>query len=226
VKGGVFMKKDQNHYPKDCHIIDSVICSKKVQKIAESRTGFTVGFSGSTDVNIDVTVHEDRIDQNIVVIKDKIVNIGVVPVTIIVRPTSGPGSIILEDILRFQEETECPGVCPEDTVTETPLQVEAVIAQAIQTGSFNGGTPAFAIVVKVILRTRITATRQVVKSKDGCLIDVNENRCEAPIPSIIQPPTLLRGQTAFPRVLSTDNAMLLTENETLNSSISQRNETE
>ncbi|MED4476337.1 MULTISPECIES: hypothetical protein [Bacillaceae] len=209
----------QNHCPKDSLITKNVICSKTVQKIAETQR--FVGFGGGTeDINIDVTVHKNRIASNIVVIKDKIVNIGVVPVTVIIR--SGTGSITFEDIISFQEETECPGVCPEDTVTETPLQVEAVIAQPIRLDGFVGAT-AFQIIIKVILRTTITATRPVIKSRDGCLIDLNKDLCKTQLPPTIQPPTIPGSAAGFPTVLSAKNAILLTGNESLNSPISGNN---
>ncbi|RJS59164.1 hypothetical protein [Bacillus sp. PK3_68] len=177
----------QNHCLNDSLIIDSVICSKKVQKIAEF-DNIGVSFAGAEDINIDVTVQEDRIAQNILVIKDKVINIGAVPVTVTATPPSGPGSAEFSRILSFQEETECPGACPGDTVTEAPLQIEAIIAQAIQT-EFDD-PPFFSIIVKIILQTTITVTRPVIKSKDGCFIDVNKDRC-APLPSsVIQLPTI------------------------------------
>lgn len=191
------MKKDHNHYPKDSRIIvDSVICSKEVQKIAEVET-FSDFLRGDI-VKIDVVVHEDDISQNIIVIKDKIVSIGVVPVTINFSGTFAGSPFSLQEGIPFQEETECLGVCPEDTVTESPLQVEVAIAQSIRYNlSDIPDLERLLFIIKVILRTTVTATRQVVKSKDRCLIDLNENRCKAQIPSSIQPPDLFGGETTF-----------------------------
>ncbi|MFL0361422.1 hypothetical protein [Bacillus sp. PK3_68] len=209
--------QNQKYCPKDSFIIDSVICSKEVQKIAGVeffQTLPTSEFEGN--LNIEVVVHEERISQNIVVIRDKIVNIGVVPTTITISDTAG--SLDIQEGIPFQEETECPGVCPGDVVTEAPLQVEAAIAQIIQYNNADPGFRNFRFIIKIILRTTITATRPVIKSKDGCFIDVNRDRCEIPFPSTIQPPVLFGGATSLLSSFSAKNTILPMRNETLKNS--------
>src|SRR4051812_13213031 len=67
--------------PSDCTIIDSVICSKTVQKVAqvdielEELSPPSVITNGVLTPPVNVIVDESRIDQNVVLIKDKVVNI-------------------------------------------------------------------------------------------------------------------------------------------------------
>ncbi|MED4687583.1 hypothetical protein [Peribacillus frigoritolerans] len=141
---------------------------------------------------VEIIVDEENIAQNIVVIKDKIVNIGFIPITVIVI-RDNRRVIPLAVNLPFQKETECPGACPGDTVMETPLQVEAVIIQPlpnvltpIERRPFLAGLDV--IRVKIILRTTITVVRPVIKSKDGCFSDVNQDRCKNSTPLTITLP--------------------------------------
>ncbi|MCY9138375.1 hypothetical protein [Peribacillus frigoritolerans] len=199
----------------DCIVVDSVICSKEVQKTAELDIG--LGLFGIEDEIVDVTVDESNIDQNIVLIEGKVVNIGVVPINVTVAgtPFSLSGNVI------FQEETDCPGACPGDTVTETPLQIEAIILQRVENAFlFNGLLTTPVLRVKVILRTTITVTRPVILDKDGNICDLNDRRCETPTPLTVQPPVLLGVPTSPDGI-----AASLMENEILKNLLSQKNDT-
>ncbi|NBJ71367.1 MULTISPECIES: hypothetical protein [Clostridia] len=145
-----------------------------------------IGPEGTLTPSLTITVDSSGISQNIIPLKDMVVNIGYVPATSFVGGTRlGSANI------PFQKETTCPGVCPEDRAVESSLQVEAIIVQPLP----NAIIPALITLgptdiarVKIILRTVITVTRPVIKSKDRCFTDVNQNRCENPTPLNINPP--------------------------------------
>lgn len=185
--------------PKDCTIIDSVVCSKTVQKVAQVDIALEEFDPVDVDIvngvltpAVNVIIDEGRIDQNIILIKDKVVNIGAVPITITVGGT--PLAEFTDANVVFQEETDLPGVCPGDTVRESPFQIEAVIIQPIPNVIVEVGEDVDDIVrIKIILRTTITVTRQVMIDKDGNKCDVNERRCEpttTPIFNLPVPPLL------------------------------------
>lgn len=180
--------QNRKYYPKDSLITDSVICSKEVQKITEidfprGFLGVEIGPGGVLTPQPGLTVNLEGVSQNIVLLRDKIVNIGFFPVTITRGDTPVPG---LEEVnLPLQEETDCPGVCPEDIAIEAPFQVEAVIIQPIpRSVSATDEVVVLDIVrFKIVLRTTITVVRPIINSKDGCFVkDVNEHRCETPSP--------------------------------------------
>lgn len=201
----------------DAILEERVICSKVVQKVAQidiplfslnialanaGRSDFVeIGPGGTLTPAVDLIVDESGISQNIVLLRDKVINLGFVPVTITVGGI--PVSFIIFEIpavggtttvvtLPFQEETDCPGACPEDTVIEAPLQVETSIVQPIPAvlSNFIGqiASAQNTIRFKVILRTTITVVRPVIRSKDSCFSDVNQHRCETPNPSSVTLP--------------------------------------
>jgi len=177
----------------DCVLVNSVVGSKAVQKVAEATFPFTAFVpaipAGSTILNVVVTPNLAGVVRNTRILRDKVVNIGLLPVTIVVTFTP-PGSAIpatatLTTNLPFQEHTDFPGACPQDTVIESPFEVEGSFAQpgvpVIGTAGAGAGLVTLnAILVKVILRTTITVTRQVIVDPHGGICDVNERRCETP----------------------------------------------
>ncbi|MED4692480.1 hypothetical protein [Peribacillus frigoritolerans] len=178
----------------DCVLVNSVVGSKAVQKVAEATFPFTAFVpaipAGSTINNVVVTPNLAGVVRNTRILRDKVVNIGLLPVTIVVTFTP-PGATTpaapatLTTNLPFQEHTDFPGACPQDTVIESPFEVEGSFAQPGvpvigTTGPGAGLVTLNAILVKVILRTTITVTRQVIVDPHGGICDVNERRCETP----------------------------------------------
>ncbi|KAB7705982.1 hypothetical protein F9802_13025 [Bacillus aerolatus] len=164
-----------------------------VQKVAEAviplaALGITP-VPGTPLPLITVTVDTAGIVQNATILRDKVVNMGTVPVTISVA-----GAVGLPFTLQFQEHTDCPGACPEDTLIETPLQVEGTLVQPILGATIAGLVDVDVAVVKVILRTTITVVRPLIAKTNhhafDCLQDVNPDRCETPtIPTTVTFPT-------------------------------------
>ncbi|MEK4029392.1 hypothetical protein MKZ02_12765 [Pseudobacillus sp. FSL P4-0506] len=183
----------QNHCLNDSLIIDSVICSKEVKKVTELDIPLPllpipieIGPGGIITPELSITVDSSGISQNVIVLKDMVVNIGYVPASSFVG-----GTLLGSANIPFQEETDCPGVCPGDIAVESPLQVEAIIIQPLP----NAIIPALITLgptdiarVKIILRTTITVIRPIIKSKDGCFSDLNTDRCKNPSPSNITLP--------------------------------------
>ena len=171
----------------DCVLVNSVVGSKMVQKVAEATFPFTaftpVIPAGSTIVSVAVVPNLAGVTRNTTIIRDKVVNIGLIPVTITVTflapGATTPATAVLSTSLPFQEHTDFPGACPEDMVVEPPLTIEGIFAQPGV--PFVGGTGLVttdAILVKIVLRTTITVTRQVIVDSHGGICDVNERRCE------------------------------------------------
>lgn len=145
-----------------------------------------IGPEGTLTPKLTITVDSCDISQNIIPFKGMVVNIGYVPATSFVG-----GTRLGSANLPFRKETACPGVCPEDRAVESPLQVESIIVQPLP----NAIIPALITLgptdiagLKIILRSVITVIRPVIKSKVGCLTDVNQNHCETPIPLNVNPP--------------------------------------
>ncbi|MED3984288.1 hypothetical protein P4646_09580 [Peribacillus simplex] len=179
----------------DCIVVNSVVCSKMVQKVAElpfALTAFSADIPATaTILSVTVTPNLAAIVHNVRVIRDKVVNIGFIPVTVSVVFTATPGgtpaTVTATANLPFQEHTDCPGACPEDTVTESPFIVEGTFAQPGITLGLEELVPG--ILIKVILRTNLTVTRPVIVDKHGGLCDVNDRRCDLPT----NPPTFTLG---------------------------------
>jgi hypothetical protein len=172
----------------DCVLVNSVVGSKAIQKVAEATLPFTafapVIPPGSTIVSVSVVPNLAGITRNTTIIRDKVVNIGLIPVTVTVTFTA-PGTTtpvltaVLSTSLPFQEHTDFPGACPEDMVVEPPLTIEGIFAQpGVPVIGPTGLITANAILVKIVLRTTITVTRQVIVDPNGGICDVNERRCE------------------------------------------------
>ncbi|WP_298473045.1 hypothetical protein [uncultured Psychrobacillus sp.] len=167
-----------------------------VQKVAEGTFPNGVFLSGTTPLPSDATILSITVVPNpagivhkSTLIRDKVVNIGLVPVTISVVALFGtplvPTTFTFTTSLKFQEHTDCPGACPEDTVTESPLIVEGTFGQPGVPVVASATTVVTGILVKVILRTTITVTRPVIVDSKGGICDVNDRRCDLPT----NPPT-------------------------------------
>ncbi|WP_121638998.1 hypothetical protein [Virgibacillus sp. Bac330] len=163
----------------DCFLVNSVVGTKTVQKVAERTFLLTdLGIPVLGDIlSVDVTPNVDGITQNASIIKDKVVNIGLVPATISISVLGVALPITFTTSIPFQAHTDFPGACPQDMVMETPLEVEGVFTQQVP-GVDIVGVDISGLLVKVILRTTITVTRQVIKDAHGHFCDVNPHRCE------------------------------------------------
>jgi len=82
----------------------------------------------------------------------------------------------LQISIPFQQEINCPGLCPEDRIVITPFKIDSVITQGIEAI----GVSVANILFKVLLSTTVTATRPVIVKDSQMKIvgDVNEGRCE------------------------------------------------
>ncbi len=201
-------------------LVNKVICSKSVQKTAEFALPFAIGPLGTAGVGaitpgalagilstlLGVAVTEaqilaglisvrvrpvfSEIESEITVVRDKIINLGFVPAFLEVR-IAGVLELSLPIRIYFQEHTDCPGVCPGDTVTETPYVVEATLDQDLIQIE-NGNLVINLLLFKAILRTTITATRPTLVDPydHDCVRDVNEHRCDPnETPRLINFPT-------------------------------------
>lgn len=186
------------HLNSDCVLVNSVVCTKTVQKVAEVVLPITVfaGLGALEDlVAVDVVPNLAGVTMNASVIRDKVVNIGVIPATITVTIAGVALPVTLTTSLPFQEHTDCPGACPGDTLTETPLEVEGIFVQpGVPVVGITGVTLVEGILFKIILRTTLTVTRPLIAKSNNlnfdCLQDVNPHRCETTTtPTTIQFPT-------------------------------------
>lgn len=101
-----------------------------------------------------------------------VINTGYLPANVTILGVETP----LQINIPFQQETHCPGVCPEDTVKESPFKIEAKVTQGIEAL----GVSAANILFKVVLSTTLTVTRPVITKASNIKVvrDVNEDRCE------------------------------------------------
>lgn len=194
-------------------LVDKVICSKDVQKVAEFALPAAIGPLGATSpllgpildflaglvpglVNVRVTPILTSIRQEVTVVKDKIINLGTIPANLEVVGLAGVVLLSIPIQIFFQEHTDCPGVCPGDTVVETPPVVEAVLNQPLIGTTPDGATFINLLLFKAVVRTHLTVTRQVIKSKDGSTCDANPHRCDPTgSPSVINTPINLTPNT-------------------------------
>lgn len=162
----------------DCIVVDSLICNQKVFKVAEINLPIAtldpiieIGPGGTISPLVTLTPDLSGVVSQVTVTKDLIINTGYLPANITILGIPLP----LQVHLPFQQETICPGVCPEDTVVESPYQIESIVIQGIE--AFGVGVAS--ILFKVVLSTNIIATRPVIAKADDLRVvqDVNENRC-------------------------------------------------
>ncbi|MDX8047035.1 hypothetical protein SH601_13665 [Gracilibacillus sp. S3-1-1] len=168
----------------DCVVVNSLVGTKTVQKVAESTLPITA-FAGlgvlDDIVSVNIVPNLDAVTQNARVIKDKVVNIGLLPASITISILDIELPVTLDTSLPFQEHTDFPGACPEDTLTETPLEIEGIFVQpGVPVIGAAGIDLVQGILFKVILKTTITVTRPVIQDASGNICDVNPNRCETP----------------------------------------------
>ncbi|MFC4076068.1 hypothetical protein [Salinithrix halophila] len=163
----------------DCFVVNSLVCSTNVQKVAELilpavtiNPIITIDPTGTITPLVTLTPDINGAVSNTLLIRDKVINTGFIPANITIAGIELPVQVNLP----FQQETECPGACPQDTLTETPFQVEAVIVQGIAAL----GITVAAIRFKVVFRTTITVTRPVIAKLPGVkpVQDLNPDRCE------------------------------------------------
>ena len=177
----------------DCAVINALVGSKTVQKVAEITLPATAfGVADLDDIiSIGVVPNLGAVTQNARIIEDKVVNIGLLPVTLTVTAT-GAAPVTITTALPFQEHTDFPGACPQDTLNESPLEVEGIFTQPgvpVVTGPAAGDL-VLGILFKVVLRTTITVTRPVIVDGKGNVCDLNPNRCDNPLttPAVINLP--------------------------------------
>lgn len=166
----------------DCVVVNSLVGSKSVQKVAETTLPITL-FPNLLDiadlVSVNVVPNLDEITQNARIIKDKVVNIGLVPATISVTIAGVALPDIITTTIPFQAHTDFFGACPQDMLQETPLEVEGIFTQpGVEVVNAAGTGLVEGILVKIVLRTQITVTRQVIKDQQGNVCEINPNRCE------------------------------------------------
>ncbi len=166
----------------ECLKVLSVICSKRVQKVAEARLDLLdLGIPAGTDPDLltfDVTADPNNIVMRGTLLEGKVVNSGYVPVSVIIS-VAGVALPAVSLNLPFQAETECPGACPGDDLQETRPIIEGVLepvfTPVISIGdALTLGTLTF----KVIIRTQITVSREkLVEASVKVIGDINEDRC-------------------------------------------------
>lgn len=162
----------------DCVVVDSLLCSEKANMIAElsvpiSTLGDIISIDPGGVISPLVTLTPDisGIVSQVTTVKDMVITTGFLPANVTVLGLETP----LQLNLPFQEETFCPGVCPEDNVRESPYKIEAVVTQGIEAL----GVSVANILFKVIISTNVTATRPVITKSPNLQVvrDVNADRC-------------------------------------------------
>lgn len=163
----------------DCVVVESLICSERVNNIAELTVPIptlgdiiSIGPGGVITPPISLTPNIDSIVSKTTVVKDMVIMTGYLPASVTILGIETP----LELNIPFQSETVCPGVCPEDTVQQTPFQIETSVTQGIESLGVSVGN----ILFKVVMSTNLTVTRPIIAKSDEIKVvnDVNENRCQ------------------------------------------------
>jgi len=173
-------KKCPPELASDCVVMESLICSKQIFKVAELAVPIptfgdiiSIGPGGVITPLISLTPDLNGLVSQITVVKNMVINTGYLPANVTILGIETP----LQINIPFQQETVCPGVCPEDTVKESPYKIEAKVTQGIEALGVSVGN----ILFKVILSTNLTVTRPIITKNPNlkAVRDVNENRCEA-----------------------------------------------
>lgn len=163
----------------DCVVVDSLVCSKKVYKVAELAVPIptlgdiiSIGPGGVITPLVTLTPDLNGLVSQTTVVKDMIINTGYLPANVTILGITTP----LQINIPFQQETVCPGVCPEDTINESPFKIEARVTQGIEAL----GVSVANILFKVVLSTNLTVTRPIVTKNPNINVvkDVNADRCE------------------------------------------------
>lgn len=162
----------------DCVVTNSLICNRRVYKIAELSVPIatlgdiiSIGPGGVISPLITLTPDINGLVNQNTVTKDMIISTGYIPATVSILGIDVP----LQINLPFQQETICKGTCPEDTVIESPHKIESIVTQGIEAV----GISVASVLFKVILSTTLTVSRPVITKADKLKLvqDVNENRC-------------------------------------------------
>lgn len=162
----------------DCVVMESLICSKKVHNIAELAVPIptlgdiiSIGPGGVITPLISLTPNLNGVVSQTTVVNDMVIITGYLPASVTILGIETP----LELNIPFQSETICPGICPEDTIKQSPFEIEASVIQGIEALGVSVGN----ILFKVVMSTNLTVTRPIVTKADQLKIvkDVNENRC-------------------------------------------------
>lgn len=163
----------------DCVVVESLICSKRVNNIAELAVPIPtlgdiidIGPGGVITPPITLTPNIDGVVSQATIVKDMVVITGYLPANVTILGIETP----IELNLPFQSETVCPGICPEDTVNISPFRIEASVTQGIEAL----GVSVANILFKVVMSTNITVTRPIVSKANDLKVvrDVNEDRCQ------------------------------------------------
>ncbi|WP_281658401.1 hypothetical protein [Halobacillus sp. Cin3] len=170
----------------DCFVENALVGTKQVQKVAESTLPLSLfpadGITFGSLVSVEVVPDLENITMNARIIKNKVVNIGLIPAAVTVNFLDGDGALatgVLNTSIPFQAHTDFPGACPEDTLTETPLEVEGIFTQeGVPIVDLAGLGLVDGIIVKIILQTTITVTRPVIRDAHGTVCDLNPDRCK------------------------------------------------
>lgn len=164
----------------DCIVVESLVCSKQIFKVAEIAVPIptfgdiiSIGPGGVITPLISLTPDLNGVVSQTTVVRNMVINTGYLPANVTILGVETP----LQINIPFQQETVCPGVCPEDTVKESPYKIEAKVTQGIEALGVSVGN----ILFKVILSTNLTVTRPVITKNPNLktVRDVNQDRCES-----------------------------------------------
>lgn len=174
-----YENKKRPQLASDCIIVESLICSQKVSVVSELAVPIptlgdiiSIGPGGVIDPPLSLTPDISHITSQTTVLKDMVVITGYLPANVTILGIETP----LQISIPFQKEIDCPGVCPEDRIAQTPLKIESKITQGIEAL----GVSVANVLFKVILSTTVTATRPVIVKEPSLNLvgDVNVDRCE------------------------------------------------
>jgi hypothetical protein len=194
-------EKEFEEMTENKYVINQLICSKEVQKIAEVQfpmtllPGVEIGPSGSLVPLIQLQPNLSGIVQTSTIIKDRVINVGYLPANVVILGATTPITVSLP----FSQITDCPGARPEDQLIETALQPEAIIIQPVPT-TVVGVNLASLVLLKVILKTRITVLRPII-AKIHDVVPLQALHPSTPeTPALV--PTIQRPATSLQQVIS------------------------
>lgn len=155
--------------------VPKVICTEQVQEVGQvtipAPAGLTLDvLTGLLNATVSLQLAGTPQIRSITVLPNKIVNMGVVPVSLSVN------NVVAIQLLEipFQAEVECPGAAPgEDIVQKHDVEVEGFAISPVQ---ILAGTPAV-LTLSLILKTVVNVC--VVVSKETILkINAAEPFCK------------------------------------------------
>lgn len=175
-----------------CHeqgaLVEKVICSENVQRTAEFALPFTLEASPVVDAllgigifagitNVTVTPNYAGIQEEVTVLRDKVIHFGYIPATLNVTGTVPglPANPSFPIRILFQEHTDCPGVCPGDQVIESRREIEAELNEPLISTGPNGPSLNF-LLFKAVIRSHLTIVRTGIE-RNGQVCDLDSHRC-------------------------------------------------